>query len=90
MQRKRGELVPIETSGFYAALKSIGVDDALAREAAEEALARRKIPDDVTASAIYRALCSRNCGEEKARKAVEGVRDSVKWRRKWEEKMARI
>ena len=82
MQHQPNELAPIETSAFYDALKSIDVDDELAREATEEALARTKIPDDVTASAIYRALCSRNCTVEVARKAVEGVRDSLKW--KWE------
>ena len=64
MQHQPGELAPIETSAFYDALKSIDVDDGLAREATEEALARTKIPDNVTASAIYRALCSRNCDVE--------------------------
>ena len=45
-------------------------------------LPERRSPDDVTASAIYRALCSRNCDMGVARKVVEGVRDSLKW--KWE------
>ena len=66
---------PIDESAIYQALRSVDVDEALCREAAEACRDRTTIPDDVTASAFYRAL-RRNgkVSHEIARKAVESLR----------------
>ena len=67
-------MLPIEQSALYRALHSVNVDDEFAREAAEEGLGRRKIPDDVTKSALYRAFCSNGSTPELACQAVEEAR----------------
>ena len=69
-------MTDVETHVLYRALKSVNVDDDLARESVEEALGR--IPNDVRASAFYRALRSRNVDLDLSREAVEGLRDVVK------------
>ena len=66
---------PIEESVIYQALRSVDVDEALCREAAEECRDRTTIPADVTASAFYRAIRSNGkVSHEIARKAVESLR----------------
>ena len=75
---------PIEESAMYQALMEIGVDIELAREATEEYRDRTTIPEDVTTSALYRALSSNGkAAEETVLRAVESVRDMpahMKWR----------
>ena len=67
---------PTEESAIYQALRSVDVDEALCREAAEECQDRTTIPDDVTSSAFYRALRSNGkVSHETARKAVESIGD---------------
>ena len=66
---------PIDESAIYQALRSVDVDEALCREAAEECRDRTTIPDDVTRSALYRALRSNGkVSHEIARKAVDSLR----------------
>ena len=65
---------PIDENPIYQALRSVDVDEALCREAAEECLDRTTIPVDVTSSALYRALRSNGkVSHEIARDAVESL-----------------
>ena len=66
---------PIDENPIYQALRSADIDEALCREAAEECRDRTTIPDDVTSSALYRALRSNGkVSHEMARKAVDSLR----------------